>query len=40
VTAAVALREKLSVQQLADKVAFDERRMLNLHCCGGEMIKK
>lgn len=35
-----ALKEKVSVQQLADKVAFDEWCMLNWHCCGGKKAKQ
>lgn len=33
-------RERFSAQQLADKVAFDERCMLNWHCCGGKKRRK
>lgn len=35
-----ALKERVSAQQLADKVAFDERCMLNWHCCGARGKKK
>lgn len=39
-TTASAVKEEVCVQQLADKVAFDERCMLNWHCCGGKKKKK
>lgn len=35
-----AQKEKFSAPQLADKVAFDERCMLNWHCCGGKKAKQ